>query len=145
MWFDGHFGGPRFLRADDDSIEMEKLEVVSADSVLWAIEVDGEAPNCRTGRIDSSTVANVRYPVRYGELRRCFKEIVAPQLLPIGQKLIIRAHDFNNGFGEFSVQKQIVLFPVSGDPFEGSVTQEWPTAWPLELGLALPIENATGR
>lgn len=148
IWFDAHFVGSWPFRSDDDSIEIERLEVVSADSILWAVQVDSESPNCRTGRYDRKSKANVEYPIRYGELRSCFIQLVAPRKLPIGQKLIARAQDFNNGFGEFSLQETVILFPVVGDPFEDPTTRDWPTAWPHTLvdpeALA-PISNVTDQ
>ena len=148
LWFDARFVGMWPFKWNDDSIEIERLEVVSSGSVLWAVEVDSQSSKCRTGRYDRKSRADIRYPIRYGELRSCFTQLVAPQKLPIGQKLIVRAEDFNNGFGEFSLEKPVILIPVVGDPFEESNTQEWPTAWPgllIDPATLEPIANATDR
>ena len=147
LWFAARFLGFWPFRWDEKEIDIGQLEVVSSGKILWAIEYDRDDEKCVSEAQSRRGSRYAKYPIQYGEHRLCFRTVVEPQPLPLGQKIVIRAFDLNNGSGEFSLQKNIRLFPETDSPFESSATQEWPSAWPGRQGVwtPSPLRNESGR
>lgn len=86
-----------------DGTEVDVLEIATADRMLWAIRADLGAGPCKMPDPAAADRARTIFPLVYGRLPRCYRELAAPQPIPDGAVVAIRANGLRDGSGYFLV------------------------------------------
>ena len=106
LYFDLEFEGMWPFKWDDSEAEARYFEVVTSDTVLWAIEAS-DAPGCTTPTANPEyrERTSIRFPLRFGEAPRCFETLAAPKPLPRDRDILVRSTgSVTDGSGAFRIE-----------------------------------------
>ena len=122
-------GSGIWLLRSDDNIDANEVSLRDRDRIVWKIERNGDE-SCKPEGI------SYPFPLTYGRLPKCFRQVVAPAALSTGRLYRVDSDGFRSGMGLFRVVEQ----PQS---LEWDDVAAEINGWPaLEAPVLPALENA---